>query len=77
MVLGLYYDQFEKLTGYLTKSKLENKDHIRVMVILEKKRVISDFFEIMRTKNIKIAEKGRPGGGTELRYFSRPQQSPE
>lgn len=55
MALGIYYDQFEKLTSLLTEGDMS--ENVKIIVMLEEKKFFSKFYEILKTKNVKIVEK--------------------
>lgn len=65
MAFGLYYDQFEKLTEMLTDPTCI-VDNMKIVILLEKKKkIFSRFYEIIRSKNVKIVErmKANPSEG--------------
>lgn len=71
MALGLYYDQFEKITELITEEQ-DMTHNVKIIVMLEKKKIFSKFYQILRTKNVKIIEKmNRPNPPSELRYRNR------
>ena len=54
LVFGLYFDQFEKVTEVLTEATTITQN-IKILVLIEqKKRIFSNFYSILRSKNAKI-----------------------
>ena len=75
LAFGLYYDQFEKITEVLTEAATITKN-IKILVLIEqKKRIFSNFYSILRTKNTKIVERVKPQPEGYNRY--RRNMSPE
>ena len=71
MAFGLFYDQFERITELLTdaKSLVQN---VKIVVMMEKKkRMFSGFFEILKSKQAKIADRVRAHPEVENRYRGR------
>ncbi len=73
MALGIYFEQYQKLTEVLTDSK-EAKKNLEAILLLEKKDTIKRFLEVMRDKSKKIAEKARniQGEGHRSRRMQQP-----
>jgi hypothetical protein len=43
MALGLYYDQFEKITELITEEQ-DMTHNVKIIVMLEKKKIFSKFY---------------------------------
>ena len=51
-------------------------ENVKIIVMLEKKKFFSTFYEILRAKTVKIVEKNMRGNPIEMRYRGR-NMSPE
>lgn len=70
MALGIYLEQYQRLTELLTEGK--ERASVAIVLELEKRKILTRLFETMRVKNQKIMEKAR-NNPPEHRFRARQQ----
>lgn len=72
MVLGIYLEQYQKLTEVIADQK-EIKQSIRMMLQFERRKIITKFLEVTKVKTGKIVEKARTNPNEHHRFRARQQ----
>ena len=76
MVFGIYGQQYKIMSDILTEIKEGSKTNITIVLQLQKRKILSKFFDTVRLKTTKITEKARNLENMN-RFRARQVQSPE
>lgn len=72
MALGIYVEQYQRLTEVLTEGKEGTKASVKAILQLEDRKILSRLFDTMKLKTLKIVERQR-NNPPENRFRARQQ----